>query len=979
MPQILKYQHVIRCLVVVACLFSAVILCGCNRAYYRKQADHEVGALVECASNRLPRPLEKPFTIQPDHKSRFFDGHSPDCPPMPPDDPISHEYMNCVDGKRGYPYWDCHGRTQVTENPHWRRYLPTNKEGVLVVDRDMAVELALVNSPDYQTALENVYLSALSVTAERFEFDTQFFGGNSTLYTADGRLLGGDTTLETDNDLTLRRRFATGGELVAGIANSFMWQFAGPDTNTANTLLNFNFVQPLLRYGGRDYALEDLTDSERALLANIRLFERFRRGFYTTIMTGGGNVGSPTGGNVSLTSGRSSGNIAASGYLGLLQDQVEIRNQEQNIAGLQDSLSLMIELFQASKLNNSFQVEQTRQSLLNSQSRLLQLENSYASRLDSFKMTLGLPPDLDMEIRDELLKEFELIDPRLTALQDNVNSLLASLRNDKKNDPNDPLPINPLPVDFLDRLEELIEPVRGQAYAVQEDLDALDAAVPDRIRNLEILASQPFVQDENADLSAVGVDAFKERVKIVHAEYPKLVKEKIEIRLAELQRLAGADDEQPLTPEEIEVMRRPIRDEVSDLSSDLMLLALIQARARLDTLSLTPVELSPQRALMIASENRRDWMNARAELVDTWREIQVRANELESDLDIKFSGQIDTVGDNPVKFRSSAGRLSAGIEFDAPLTRLLERNNYRRALISYQRAKRDYYTYRDSINESLRNTLRIIQFSQLNFELQRAAVLVAVIKVDLARENLMAPMQPGGGSSSTLARDLNDSLQELLSRQNSLLGTWVDYQAQRMTLDLDMGTMQLDPYGMWVDPGAVVEEEMIPEPEGDIGIDELPADLRNLEPILPPGIPNDPMRDGAAPPNAPAAPNGGATDQQEPAVPPLPLELNVDTQPGGEWQAPEPSAAPASQPVPSEPVVQNVSFEKRSARTENADRAAPIAPLPPPVVSPTVAAATPKTVLPSLPVQQERQAALWAPSERKARAPIAPIPPTARP
>ena len=53
-----------------------------------------------------------------------------------------------------------------------------------------------------------------------------------------------------------------------------------------SSLLDFAFVQPLLRPGGRARVLERLTISERSLLANVRQMERYRRAFYVEIITG---------------------------------------------------------------------------------------------------------------------------------------------------------------------------------------------------------------------------------------------------------------------------------------------------------------------------------------------------------------------------------------------------------------------------------------------------------------------------------------------------------------------------------------------------------------------------------------------------------------------------------------------------------------------------------------------------------------------
>ena len=116
----------------------------------------------------------------------MFDPNNPDCPPMPPDDPVSHQLMHCVDCKPGSPCWKHMGKTPFTDNPTWQDYLPRDAEGNVVLDLTGAVQLALLESPNYQEQLETLYLSGLDVTFERFRFDTQFFGGSSIFFTADG-------------------------------------------------------------------------------------------------------------------------------------------------------------------------------------------------------------------------------------------------------------------------------------------------------------------------------------------------------------------------------------------------------------------------------------------------------------------------------------------------------------------------------------------------------------------------------------------------------------------------------------------------------------------------------------------------------------------------------------------------------------------------------------------------------------------------
>ena len=184
----------------------------------------------------------------------------------------------------------------------------------MVLDINSSLQMALIHSPSYQQQLETIYLSALDVSTERFRFEIQFFGGNTTRFDHLGRLAGIGTGLQpgarlgrrrepvsgrsnnlrTSTDVWMQKQFATAGELAVGFANSIVWTFAGPDTNATGSLLNMNLVQPLLRGAGKDIALEQLTIVERNLLANLRAFQRYRQGFYTQVAVGELGVSGPS-------------------------------------------------------------------------------------------------------------------------------------------------------------------------------------------------------------------------------------------------------------------------------------------------------------------------------------------------------------------------------------------------------------------------------------------------------------------------------------------------------------------------------------------------------------------------------------------------------------------------------------------------------------------------------------------------------------
>jgi len=232
-------------------------------------------------------------------------------------------------------------------------------------------------------------------------------------------------------------------------------------------------------------------------------------------------------------------------------------------------------------------------------------------------------------------------------------------------------------------------------------------------------------------------------------------------------------------------------------------LQLIQARARTESVLLPEVDISPEVAFEIARRNRRDWANARASLVDSWRQIEVVADQLESRLDFVVNGSVDD-GDN--------GNLSVALQWDAPITRLLERNNYRRQLILYEQAKRRYYNYEDSIWQSLRAEVRQLQANRLRFELGRQSVGIAAEQIELNADIRALNDARGRSAGPTAARDAISALNDLLDAQNGLLGIFVNYEVVRRGLDLDLGTMELTPEGLWIDPGKISPETLLALP-----------------------------------------------------------------------------------------------------------------------------------------------------------------------
>ncbi len=881
-----------------ACLASLAVSSGCHRAHYRQQADAEAYALIDEKIIDSCQAIEAPLRIEPARESRMYDAFDPDRQPMPVDDPASHRYMACVDGRRGYPLWHVNGQTNTAESPDWWQFLPLDEDGVLVLDSDTAVRLALIHSTDYQRQLEQLYLAALDVSGERFRFDTQFFGGAQAFFAADGRDrggLGGDSssTLAVgpyslgQRPLALQKRFATGADLVVGLANSIVWEFSGPDTQSATTVLDFALVQPLLRGAGRDRVLEQLTFSERNLLANVRAIERYRRNFYLFVTTGRNlEIGVQRGGQ-SIGSGFSGGSFGqAGGFLGLLQTQLQIENLEENVARLNENLVLLQDTLveQLTMIQDNaeaiprqrLQVAQARQALLSAQTQLLTRRASYQASVDSFLRDLGLPPYLCVRIEDPVLKRFELIDrelrmrrEELTELRKSTGQANIALREfvEERIDPDTQLPIRT--VRWSPELAEAIRGLQGKLgpllrfrdelvqrdmAQVVLDIERLETSLPERRAQIERLQSQ-YEQQRDQICALLGLPTLDEslfdldRVESLSGELRQEY-ERLEQRFAgytprilqlekQLTALAEPDANADQEADLVDRLRDDViiasQDLLAELADDVLALQLVQARARTESVLLPEVDLTPREALEIARTNRRDWANARASLVDSWRLIEVTADDLESNLDVVFSGDVQNATDNPLDIRSSTGRLRVGLQWDAPLTRLQERNTYRESLIQFNQARRQYYQFEDGVWQGLRGQLRQLQSNQYNFELSRQAVRIAAAQITLNEDIRQLNEARGLASGPTAARDAISALNDLLSAQNSLLNVWVNYEVVRRDLDLDLGTMQLTAEGLWIDPveitpqtvGGVPMIDGLSEQEGMI--DEAIVDAEDEE------------------------------------------------------------------------------------------------------------------------------------------------------
>jgi hypothetical protein len=330
-----------------------------------------------------------------------------------------------------------------------------------------------------------------------------------------------------------------------------------------------------------------------------------------------------------------------------------------------------------------------------------------------------------------------------------------------------------------------IKPVKRLFENAHEDLARMDAVVPVREKTMTETAKLLFQRD-------------RERL---HQRMDDLEKGEVgfDVTVAKLEELRDG-----LTSETRVETNRGVVAWVQAFLQVVERLSLVPAQARLEVITVDSIDLSPEVSFEVALANRLDFMNGRAALVDRWRQIQVTSDALQSNLTVTASGDINTARDNPVSLRPANGNFRMGLQFDAPFTRLLERNNYRSSLITYQQSRREFIQSRDSLQKGLRALIRTLEQRRRQLEIQRVAVSIAIRRVDQTQLDLNTPppqLAPGARAfiSPTTAINLLSAQSSLQNSQNAFLAAWLNYYAAKLRLYRELGVMQLDEDGRWIE------------------------------------------------------------------------------------------------------------------------------------------------------------------------------------
>ena len=245
---------------------------------------------------------------------------------------------------------------------------------------DDALQLAAVQSRRYQTAKDQLYLSALTLTGERYAFGPIFAG--RTAGNLD-RSADPEVTGSVNSQVGVSQLLATGGRLGVSIFNDLLRYYTGDPRRSAVSSISVNLVQPLLRgFGKNNAAVESLTQAERNTVYAVRDFSFFQHDFAAEIVND---------------------------YFRLLTQKDVVRNRYTNYLGrVQLAERMEARSKDREQLNAA---DQARQSELTSRNNYINQVAAFKNSLNQFKLKLGMTIDDKLYLDDSMLEE--LIDTGL--------------------------------------------------------------------------------------------------------------------------------------------------------------------------------------------------------------------------------------------------------------------------------------------------------------------------------------------------------------------------------------------------------------------------------------------------------------------------------------------------------------------------------------------------------------------------------------
>jgi outer membrane protein TolC len=240
-----------------------------------------------------------------------------------------------------------------------------------------ALQVGARNSTEYQSQKETVFQKALSLDLERNNFRNIFSAQANSNISMDTTGDSAVSNLDTSGTVGLTRKLESGAQLTTAMAIDLANLLTQGGASSLGLTADATVSVPLLRGAGRHIVTEPLTQAERDVVYQIWNFERFKRTFAVGI---------------------------AGDYFSVLQQMDQVTNAQENYRSAIASARWSRRRADAGRLSE-VQVDQAVQSELRARNSWISAQQQLKSRLDSFKSSIGLPPDARVELDPNDLKQ----------------------------------------------------------------------------------------------------------------------------------------------------------------------------------------------------------------------------------------------------------------------------------------------------------------------------------------------------------------------------------------------------------------------------------------------------------------------------------------------------------------------------------------------------------------------------------------------
>ena len=201
-------------------------------------------------------------------------------------------------------------------------------------------------------------------------------------------------------------------------------------------------------------------------------------------------------------------------------------------------------------------------------------------------------------------------------------------------------------------------------------------------------------------------------------------------------------------------------------------------------------DLSLEEATELAVQTRLDLYTDLDRVQDRARKIEVAANALKPGLDLSLVARVpDANNGNLGELDFENALYTAGLDFELPLDTKLERNNYRRALIDYEVATRNYLLSMSNIKLDVVDLWRRMNQARKNYEISLTSVQINERRVEEAE--LRAELGLGD------IQDTVDSQNDLTAARTDLINSIVNHNIAKLEFWRDLGLLYVDDSGQW--------------------------------------------------------------------------------------------------------------------------------------------------------------------------------------